>query len=281
MAPFTIDGKTQLYGIIGNPVSHSFSPGMHTQGFHQLGINAIYLPFLQQESNLNRLLDAFLITGVQGFNVTVPFKEKIIPYLDMVEEQAMMIGSVNTVVYEDTQWKGSSTDGAGFLRSIEEHGIALTASEILLVGAGGSAKAIAVALVHSGISTLHIINRTTDKAQKLGSLCHQLNPNLKVRINQTHTQEYDLLVNCTSQGMSDNLCPVSDKLIKQSNFVADIIYNPKQTPLLKKAEQFNIPNCNGIGMLLYQGIVSFEKWTGRDAPIDIMRKSLLHSLNNR
>ncbi len=281
MAPFTIDGKTQLYGIIGNPVSHSFSPGMHTQGFHQLGINAIYLPFLQQESNLNRLLDAFLITGVQGFNVTVPFKEKIIPYLDTVEEQAMTIGSVNTVVYEDARWKGSSTDGDGFLRSIKEHGIALAASKILLLGSGGSAKAIAVALVHSGIKTLHIINRTTDKAQKLGALCQQLNPDLEIGINQPHEQKYDLLVNCTSQGMLGNICPVSDKLIMQSNFIADIIYNPKQTPLLKKAEQFNIPNCNGIGMLLYQGIVSFEKWTGREAPIDVMRRSLLRSLNNQ
>lgn len=278
MAPVIVNGETRLYGIIGNPVSHSFSPAMHTLGFQQLGINAVYLPFPQQERNLDKLLDAFSITGVQGFNVTVPFKEKIIPYLDLVEDQARLIGSVNTVIKTGLGWEGSSTDGEGFVRSILEQEVSLPGSRVLLLGAGGSAKAIAMALVQHKIKTLHIRNRTSKKARELGKLCQRRNPGLHLKINSEDEENYDLLINCTTLGMSDNSCPVSDRLIKQSGFIADIIYNPIQTQLLKKADHFNIPNCNGIGMLLYQGIVSFEIWSGKSAPVEVMRESLLNSL---
>jgi len=278
LVQFSIDGKTKIYGIIGQPVSHSFSPGMHTQAFQQLGLNAVYLPFPLQENQLPQLFNAFSLTGVQGFNVTVPYKEKIIPYLDQVSKEAQLLGSVNTVMRTAEGWWGTSTDGAGFVRSLQEEKFVIPKAKVLLLGAGGSAKAVALALVEAGIHSLHIMNRTAAKAQLLTDLCRQENPALETSVNPAVIEAYDLLVNCTSIGMEDASCPASDELIQKSRFIIDIIYNPVKTTLLHKAEKFNIAHCNGLGMLLHQGVAAFEIWTKQRAPVEVMKKSLLHSL---
>ncbi|MCP4755986.1 MAG: shikimate dehydrogenase [Proteobacteria bacterium] len=273
-----INGETKLYGIIGNPVSHSFSPEMQTLAFQHVGLNAIYVPFPIQDKSIPHLLKAFSITGVRGFNVTVPFKEIIIPYLDELSSEAKILGSVNTVIGTSEGWKGYSTDGSGFVRSLSESGIAVSGKDVMLVGAGGAARSIALSLCLGGIRRLHILNRTVSKAEKLADTILRAAPNVQVRIGSDSTEPYDILINSTSVGMHGHSCPVSDDLIRKCGLIVDIIYNPPQTSLLKKAVQNGIPQENGLGMLLYQGVEAFEIWTGKKAPIEVMKTSLSNSV---
>lgn len=274
----SIDGETKLYGVIGNPVAHSFSPRMHSLAFQELGINAVYLPFLINEAQLPQLLNAFSITGVQGFNVTLPFKEKIVPFLDSLSDEAEMLQSVNTVFRNNDGWKGYSTDGIGFTRSLNAAGIKTNGKKILMTGAGGAARAIAVSLALAGVSELVILNRTQWKADRLAELLRRVVSAVQVSTTLPADLDMDIVINTTSVGMHDDGCPLPDEVIKKSRLVIDIIYNPSQTGLLKKAATWSIATMNGIDMLLYQGVESFEIWTGQKAPVEIMRQSLMASL---
>ncbi len=278
MTQIFINGKTSIYGIIGNPVGHSFSPCMHSNAFSHLGINAVYLPFPIAPSDFPHVLDSFRVLGIKGFNVTVPYKESIIPYLTEIESSAKALKSVNTVIRTDNGWKGYSTDGSGFLRALKDKGVTPNSRKILLIGAGGAAKAIALALVDAGIKEIHIRNRTKGKAQELAELILKRNQRVILEINPETIESYDILINSTSVGMDGISCPVSDDLIEACKLAIDIIYNPSQTPLLKKAQSMGIECDNGIDMLLYQGVEAFEIWTGKAAPIQIMGKSLKKSL---
>ena len=280
MTGITINGKTSIYGIIGNPVSHSFSPDMQTHAFQSLGLNSVYLPFPTEEDNLPLLLDAFRITGVRGFNVTVPFKEKIIPYLNVLSKDAEILGSVNTVIFGSNGWKGYTTDGSGFIRSLKESRIDISGKRVLLIGAGGSAKAVSLSLAQNKVSSIHINNRTVEKAERLSGILLKENPNLNVEVNPDSNEKYDILINSTSVGMQDEECPVSEAVIRNCKRVIDIIYNPLTTPLLQIAIQNGIPCDNGIGMLLYQGVEAFEIWTGKKAPVILMKERLMKSFKS-
>lgn len=278
MTQILIDGKTNVYGIIGNPVSHSFSPNMHSNAFRHVGINSVYLPFPIEQSDLPQVLESFRVLGIQGFNVTIPYKEAIVPFLPEIDPAAKILRSVNTVKRTKNGWKGYSTDGSGFLRALQEKGVNPVSQSVLLIGAGGAARAIALAMVDAGIKELHIQNRTKSRAQELADLILKRNRKIVLKINPKDIKCYDILINCTSIGMDGISCPVSDNLIAASKQVIDIIYNPSLTPLLKKARSRGIDCDNGIGMLLYQGIEAFEIWTGEKAPIEVMEKSLKKSL---
>lgn len=278
MATILIDGKTKLYGVIGNPVKHSFSPGMHSLAFQELGINAVYLPFLIVEEQLPQLLNAFNISGVQGFNITLPFKERIVPFLDSLSDEAEMLQSVNTVTRTDEGWKGYNTDGSGFIRSLVAANIHISGQKVLIVGAGGAARAIAVSMALAGVSEIALMNRTRSKAEDLSTLLYQIAPEIQVRMDSLQKFESDIIVNATSVGMSDGTCPVPDECLEGCQLVVDIIYNPAETTLLKRAAELSIPHMNGLDMLLYQGIEAFEIWTCRKAPVEIMRQSLVASV---
>lgn len=251
---------------------------MHTAAFQKLGINAVYLPFLITEEQLPQLLNAFSITGVQGFNITLPFKEKIVPFLDLLSNEAEMLQSVNTVVRTDSGWKGYSTDGSGFVRSLSAAKIDILSKKILIVGAGGAARSVAVSLAIAGASDFVIYNRTESKAEALSGLLQRVSPEISVRVAPLEDCAADIVINTTSVGMSDGKCPVPDEIIFGSKQIVDIIYNPAVTTLLKKAADKSIPNINGLDMLLYQGIEAFELWTGTQAPLEIMRNSLIGSV---
>ena len=274
----SINGETALYGVIGNPIKHSFSPRMHSLAFQECGINAVYLPFLINESQLPQLLNAFVISGVQGFNVTIPFKEKIVPYLDLLSDEAAMLQSVNTVIRTDDGWKGYSTDGNGFIRSLQAVDISLKGKRILLAGAGGAARAITVSLALAGVSEMVIVNRTQKKADNLAELLHSAIPNLHINTILPVDLQTDIVINTTSVGMHNDDCPLPDEVLRHCNQVVDIIYNPPETRLLKKAIEWSISHMNGIDMLLYQGVEAFELWTGQKAPVDTMRQSLIDSV---
>ena len=278
MPGISINGRTRLYGIIGNPVRHSFSPAMHSAAFQEIGYNAVYLPFPLEENQLDHLLDAFRLVGVLGFNVTIPFKEKIIPFLDGLSPSAYLLQSVNTVARENGRWIGYSTDGGGFVRSLKAAEMEMEDKAVVVIGAGGAARAIVYALAEEKIAWLQIVNRTAKKSEALRSMLHNTHPWLQVDISPKMRDSFDILINCTSVGMEDSSSPVSDDVIDRCRQVVDIVYSPPQTTLLKKAESRGMPRQNGLEMLLYQGVEAFEIWTGQTAPIEKMRKTLSAAL---
>ena len=274
-----VDGHTKLYGIIGDPVSHSFSPQMQSSAFMELGLNSIYLPFSTQKEKLPDLIKAFWTIGMQGFNVTLPFKVKIIPLLKDLDQDADLLQSVNTVVRTPHDWKGYTTDGIGFIEGLSELSLDIKNKRIGLIGAGGSAKSIALALSKLEIHSLVILNRTKDSAEELKRLTLKLRTNLEIQIETLDwIGKLDMLINATSVGMDGLSCPIQEKLIAKSKIAIDIIYTPKKTPFLKIAESKKIPILNGIPMLLYQGVKAFEIWTGTSAPVTLMKDSLNQSL---
>ncbi len=278
MKQLIVDGNTALYGIIGNPVNHSFSPDMQTRAFQHLALNAVYLPFPVMENDLPRILDAFKLLKVKGFNITIPYKEKIIPFLDSLSAEAKLLSSVNTVKWTEQGWKGFSTDGTGFIRSLGALDLDLKGKRVMLLGAGGAAKAIAVSLANAGIVHLVIVNRTPERADALAEMVAFCNENVEISCNPDKPLPCDLIVNSTSVGMKNGGCPLDNDQVELCGAVVDIIYNPSRTTLLREAQKRGIPNLNGIGMLLYQGVESFEIWTDQKAPIHVMEESLNKSL---
>lgn len=276
-----MDGKTKLFGIIGNPVTHSFSPAMHTAAFQAVGINAVYLPFQISESFLPDCILSFRELHVLGFNVTVPYKEAVMPFLDVISEEARLIGAVNTVVYNGNQWIGYNTDGLGFVQSLKEKTGSIQGNQVTLLGAGGSARSIAYSLLKENVDRLTIWNRTQEKAEQLIEELQNLFPDADIRyINNLESESTGILINTTSVGMDGKSSPLDSSVSLQAcKLTADIIYNPSRTPLLRSAEKAGIPVLNGIGMLLYQGTAAFEIFTGTQAPVEVMRKSLLDSLH--
>ena len=279
LASILINGNTALYGIIGNPLGHSFSPEMHTLAFQHLGLNAVYVPFPALEKDLSSLLNALSIIGVKGFNVTIPYKEKIVPLLDAISPTAQKLGSVNTVIRKGNLWKGFSTDGSGLIRFSKEAGINFKNKKVILLGGGGSAKSVALAVSMEEASDIVLINRTKSKAQKIADMVLKSAPEVNTTFGGNRPIEGDVLINCTSVGMKIGECPVSDDQIQACQCVIDIIYNPIETTLIRKAKGFGLPTYNGLGMLLYQGIEAFEIWTGQPAPKEIMTQSLRRSMD--
>ena len=278
MNQVTIDGHTTKYGIIGNPVSHTLSPTMHTLAFQEIGINAVYLPFEITENKLPNLLQAFELLGVKGFNVTVPFKSKIIPFLDQISQEAKTLQSVNTVKTINGSWHGFSTDGAGLIRSLDEKNINLKRKDVLLLGAGGAAAAIAYSFMKAGVSSLHILNRTQSKADNIIKMLQPCFPdgNFSSERNLVD-KKFEILINSTSVGMKEDVSPVDPDIVSMCNNVVDIIYSPLKTRLMKIADSLNIQNFNGLGMLLYQGVEAFEIWSGQKAPIKKMKETLFNA----
>ncbi len=272
-----IDALTALYCIIGNPVSHSLSPAMHNAAFRALGINAVYLAFKVDEEKLQEAVEGFKAIGVRGFNVTIPFKRSVVDFLDELDEKAAKIGAVNTVKAEGGKLFGFNTDGMGFIRSLEEEGICYRGKNVLIIGAGGASRAICAYL--SEHCNVTVVNRTAKKAESLAA-DFGLNwaslddiPSILASF-----KEGDLIVNTTSVGLKDEDLELFDyeRLLKPSFVVVDIIYG-KDTKLLKSARKIGCKAVDGEGMLLYQGVEAFKIWTGKNPPIDVMRKALKSS----
>ena len=268
-----VNGRTSLYGIIGNPVAHSLSPIMHNAAFSALSLNGIYIPMpLQKVGDGVKGLAALGFTGV---SVTVPHKEAVMEFLNEIDPVARRIGAVNTLlVRNDRTIKGFNTDWLGANRALEEH-LDLSGKMILLLGAGGSARAIGFGLIEAGARVM-IASRTQKSgeqlAQNLGCDWHSLSA--------VASLSADGLVNATSVGMApqdqESLVPRSS--LGNYPVVMDIVYSPFKTRLLREAEEAGCITINGLAMLLYQGVAQFELWTGRKAPVGIMKGKLLAGL---
>lgn len=266
-----IDAKTKLFAVIGKPIEHSLSPQMHNAAFAENKINAAMLAFTVED--LEGAVRAFRALGMGGMSVTIPHKVKIMDYLDVVEESAKKVGAVNCVVNEGGKLVGYNTDVYGALSAVSDK-IGLNGKTVMLVGAGGAGRAIAVAFKDIGCELL-IADRSAEKASELAGLVGAK----AVEVGEISSQKYDVLANATPVGMSPNTeeMPVGEDALN-CEAVFDAIYTPQETMLLKKAKEKGCETIGGLEMLLKQGAKAFELWTGQNAPEDAMAYALKKGL---
>lgn len=274
----------RIYGLVGYPVQHSFSPALHNAAFKALKINAKYRLFPLKEDELGFFLKDLRKNNIFGLNVTIPYKEKIIPFLDSLSKEANLIGAVNTVKRIDDKLEGFNTDGEGFLKHLtEDLGFNAVNKTLAIIGAGGAARAVSIYLTKAKPKRISIYD--VDKT-KTSVLISHLKKNFNgIEFIETNSieglniQKSDLLVNATPIGMKEtDPCLVDEKFLHKNLLVYDLIYNPKETKLLKLAKAKGTKTSNGLGMLLYQGMLSFEEWIGEALPIEIMRQALQKEL---
>lgn len=264
------------FAVIGCPVEHSLSPVMHNAGYKAAGINAEYERLLIQPESLGQAVKELKSGGYSGWNVTFPFKEQIIPYLDKVTEQAQRIGAVNTVKVDAGSLIGYNTDGEGFVKSVENNGFNLRGKKVIILGAGGAAKAIAFSLI-SRKAEIVILNRTPSKAEKLAEILTSAGGKASWGSFQPGgwLSEAELLIQTTSIGLRDEEFPFSLRGINPAALVIDLIYNPPVTKFLREAKRYGCKVMNGLEMLLYQGVLAWEIWFDQEAPVAAMKNALL------
>ncbi len=284
-----ISGKTQVCALIGDPVEHTMSPAMHNAACAELGLDYAYIPLLVRPECLSDAVCGLRALNVRGFNVTIPHKVKIVPHLDGLDPMAERIGAVNTVVNNGGELTGYNTDAAGFLAALRERGCVPRGQRVALVGAGGAARAIAHVLAENG-AEITILNRRKemDWAHEIAGLVAD-NFKKKVEVlelNETNLKKAlhgaALVVNATSLGMTPHAdaTPVPAALLNADQTVFDIVYNPVETRLLREAAAAGAVTVNGVDMLAWQGALAFRMWTGRDAPVDLMRREAMRMLKD-
>lgn len=276
-----IKGSTNIVGLIGHPVEHSFSPPMHNAAFKKLGMDYVYTAFDVDPYKLKEAIDGARALNIKGFNVTIPHKIEVMKYLAEIDEIASLIGAVNTIDFKDL--KGYNTDGIGAIKAIGEV-TNVKNKNIVIVGAGGASRAISFYLAKYGADSLTILNRNVDKAQGLASdvLSSGLIDDVESNsIDSMDLTDADILINTTPVGMHPNVDDTPIALagdMHEDLVVFDAVYNPNETGLLKEAIKASAKPVYGIKMLLYQGAESFEIWTGKKAPVDAMEEALIKTL---
>jgi len=281
-----ITGKTNVFGIIGDPVEHSLSPGMHNAAFKELGLDNIYVPFQVKTENLEDAIIGAQSLGIKGFNVTIPHKTEVINYLDYLDIAAGLIGAVNTIEFGENGAVGHNTDGIGAVMAIEEV-IPVENKKVVVIGAGGASRAIAFQLLLNGVDNLVLANRTVEKAIELKTdLDEKLDHEVGVTgLDDTLTKEIkdtDILINTTPVGMYPNVDQkpvVTAEMMHKDLVVNDIVYNPLKTGLLKEADKAGAKSISGIKMLMYQGVEAFKIWTGIEPPVEIFQNALMTELD--
>ncbi len=270
------------FGLIGYPIKYSLSPWIHQTFLERANVHGHYrLMEIDPEDSFHRAIESLKSKKLNGFNVTVPFKEKIIPYLDELDELAKQVGAVNTVVSRNGKWFGYNTDGLGYVRSLLEHYPSLNKNKdkkIILLGAGGAAKGIFTALVKSGFSNVTIANRTIERAHEiisneLTNIKYQI---ISLKAAEKRIDEYDVIIQTTSVGMKPNDSDMVIRLNKLKNgaIVSDIVYQPLFTAFLKRAKSLGANIHYGHTMLLYQALYAFEIWTKHTIEIKDMEDKL-------
>jgi len=280
-----IGTDTRVYALIGDPIKHSLSPLMQNLAFRLLGLDCIYLAFRVKPEELGWAIKGVRALGFSGFNVTVPHKVAVIPFLDEVDHSASEVGTVNAVTNRDGRLVGHNTDGPGALAALSDEGVDLKGKKVVILGAGGAARAIAFATAHAA-GSLVIMNRTTSKAEELSSdLKKRYRKLIEARklSNETLSEELvdaEVLINATSVGMSPRTeeSLVNRHMIRPKTTVFDIVYNPLETKLISEAKAAGAKTIGGAKMLVYQGALSFEIWTGIKAPVDEMLKAVIRRL---
>lgn len=268
-----ITGKTKVIGIFGDPIEHTLSPLMHNAAFKELGLDYCYVPFLVKSEKLKEAVEAIRALNIKGVNITVPHKENVINYLDELSEEAKCIGAVNTILNENAKLKGFNTDAYGFVKSLQEENIMIRDKHILLLGAGGAAKAVAYGVLKEG-ANVSIFNRTTSKAYKLRDSFNSIGKiEVIEKINKKNTGKFQLVIHATSLGLKkEDPLPINPDFLYKGQIYIDLIY--PETPLMKEAEKRGCKVIGGLGMLLWQAVKAFEIWTSQPAPVEVMKKFL-------
>ena len=271
-----IDGYTRLAAVVANPIKHSISPFIHNSAFEATNTNGVYLAWEVDAAELAETVANIRRYQMYGINLSMPYKEQVIPYLDQLSEEACLIGAVNTVVNREGTLIGYNTDGKGFFKSLPSFKI--SKKRLVLLGAGGAAKAILAQAILDGVSQISVFVRSSsmektrpylEKIQNATGFRVDLFALEDVQDLQDSITQADLLVNATSVGMDGSSQPIPTSiLLPKQLLVADVIYQPFETPFLKWAKNQGNQSINGLGMLLYQAAEAFELWTGKEMPTD-------------
>lgn len=290
----TISAKTTLVGLIGWPVSHSVSPAMHNAAFDALELDWRYVPLPVDPALPGAVGDAVRgvrAMGMRGINITVPHKQAVLPFLDRIAPAAQAMRAVNTIVVEaDGSLTGDNTDAPGFIADLRAHDVDPVGAHVLVLGAGGSARAIIYGLAQAGARRVTLVNRSLERAQNLLDDLRPYVGNLQTEVIhsgaelQALVESVTLIVNCTSVGMMPHVdaSPWPPGIsMRAGQSVYDLVYNPAETLLLRQAQAAGARQIGGLGMLVWQGALAFERWTGVGAPVAVMRAAAEHQIKGR
>ncbi len=283
-AGLPIDGMTKLVCLLGSPVAHSLSPAMHNTAFDALNLNYRYLAFDVRPDDLPSVVDGLKKMGAAGWNLTMPHKTDMVNLVDELSPAAKMVGAVNTVVNANGKLTGHITDGIGEMRNLKSHGVDARGKHMVIAGAGGAARAVAAQAALDGAASIDIFNRSADKAFALaeiinaGTACAAKGFSLSDQSALAKSLEKaSVFINGTNLGMAPDTdsCVLEDvSMLSKETAVADLVYHPGETTLLRLAKARGCPVVPGFGMLLYQGAAAFELWTGEKMPTDIVKDSV-------
>jgi shikimate dehydrogenase len=285
-----ISGKTKVCGVIGDPIEHTMSPVMHNAAFNELGLDYAYLAFRVRVAELAQAIAGMRALNIRGLNVTIPHKVAVIPFLDELDPLADKIGAVNTIVNDGGFLKGYNTDATGFLKALRDRGFGPAGKRVAILGAGGAARAISFILADSG-AELVILNRR-EELDWAEALARQISDAFGKEVNAFESDaanlkaaldSADIVVNATSVGMSPHSgeSPVPAGLLRAGMVIFDIVYNPLKTRLATEAAQAGAETVMGLDMLVGQGALAFEMWTGKQAPVGLMKREAIKMLGGK
>ena len=280
-----ITGHTKLFGVLGTPITHNISPQMHNEAFRQLGLDCVYVAFEVGEEGMKTAVEGLRTLNVRGYNVTMPNKNIMATLCDKLSPAAEIIGAVNTVVNDNGILTGYTTDGTGYMRAALDAGHNIIGKKMTLLGAGGASTAVFVQAALDGLSEISVFSRSTSKFnERARSIIEKLSDHTSCKVNlydledearlRHEISESAILTNGTSVGMApdtDNSVINDISMFHKDLIVSDIIYNPRETKLMRLAKEAGCPTFNGLYMLLYQGAEAFKIWTGQDMPVDIIK----------
>lgn len=282
---YEITGNTRLTALLGSPVAHSISPQMHNEAFRQLGLDYVYLAFDVSPDTLEDAVKGLMAAGICGFNLTMPLKVHILPLIDELTPAARLAGAVNTVMVKDGRLIGHTTDGVGYMHSVSDAGYNIIGRKMTLLGSGGAATAICVQAALDGVASIDMFKRKNASWDKTMEFCTRTSSETGCQIRLLDFYDTELLAksisesailtNATSLGMAPDIdaSPIPDPaMLHQNLIVSDIIYNPRETLLMKQAQSRGCRCFNGLYMLLYQGAAAFTCWTGLKMPIEIIKR---------
>jgi len=285
-----VSGKTKVCGLIGDPVEHSLSPCLQNAAFKHCGLDFVYVVFRVKKEELKEAISGTRSLGIHGLNVTMPHKINVIQYLNDLDETAKNIGSVNTILNKNGRLIGYTTDGKGALEALRHNGVNPSGKKIVILGAGGASRSVSLTLAKEA-KELVILNRTLTKAEELAEeLKASKDTNAIAKAKELNHQnakqellDANILINATSLGMRphDTLMPVNPSLLRSDLAVFDLVYEPIETRLLAEAKKKGATIIDGLTMLVFQGAVSFEIWTGEKAPLEVMMKAATDELASR
>ena len=283
-----ITARTNVLCVIGHPIEHSMSPIMHNAALKDLCLDYVYVAFNIPPNDLKKAVLGFKMFSIKGINVTLPYKENIIPYLDKIDPLAEKIGAVNTIKNDGKYLIGKNTDASGAKKALLDAGCEITGKKALILGAGGAAKAVSFA-ISEDLDAVYIANRTEKRAIKLAKdltnkmTIKAVGKNMSINTLKNLVNDVDILINTTPLGMYPDIegSPISEELLHKNLFVFDIVYNPLKTRLLKEASKIGCKTLGGLDMFVNQGALAFEWWTGKKPNLNLMKEKVVEFLGKK